>query len=121
MRHTHEAQEVDEETFFYSRETGGTVVSSALREMLRVQKERYLDGEWNIYTAQASDGDNFSGDAERCIEIAAAGRDHAGQPVLRLRRDPRRAGDGAVPRSGQRHGPLAGLSQRRPGLGQLSP
>ena len=69
VRHTHEAQEVDEETFFYSRETGGTVVSSALREMLRVQSERYPAGEWNIYTAQASDGDNFSGDAERCIDL----------------------------------------------------
>ena len=34
IRHTHEAQEVDEETFFYSRETGGTVVSSALDKML---------------------------------------------------------------------------------------
>ena len=69
VRHTHEAQEVDEETFFYSRETGGTVVSSALKEMLRIQKERYPAGEWNIYAAQASDGDNFSGDAERCISL----------------------------------------------------
>jgi uncharacterized sporulation protein YeaH/YhbH (DUF444 family) len=69
VRHTHEAQEVDEETFFYSRETGGTVVSSALREMLKIVKERYPPGEWNIYAAQASDGDNFSGDAEKCIEL----------------------------------------------------
>ncbi len=67
IRHTHEAQEVDEETFFYSRETGGTVVSTALREMLKVQRDRYPPAEWNIYAAQASDGDNLSGDAERCI------------------------------------------------------
>ncbi len=69
VRHTHEAQEVDEETFFYSRETGGTVVSSALKEMLEIVHDRYPPGEWNIYTAQASDGDNFSGDAEKCIEL----------------------------------------------------
>ena len=69
VRHTHEAQEVDEETFFYSRETGGTVVSTALREMHRIQRDRYPPNEWNIYAAQASDGDNFSGDAERCIAL----------------------------------------------------
>ncbi len=69
IRHTHEAQEVDEETFFYSRETGGTVVSTALREMMTVVEDRYPPSEWNIYAAQASDGDNFSGDAEKCIAL----------------------------------------------------
>ena len=69
IRHTHEAQEVDEETFFYSRETGGTVVSTALDEMLRVVRERYPTQEWNIYAAQASDGDNFSGDSEKCVSL----------------------------------------------------
>ena len=69
VRHTHEAEEVDEETFFYNRETGGTVVSTALREMLRVLRERYPPDEWNIYAAQASDGDNFSGDSEQCLEV----------------------------------------------------
>src|SRR3546814_13904064 len=56
IRHTHEAQEVDEETFFYSRETGGTVVSSALAEMLKVARERYPADPWNIYADKASDG-----------------------------------------------------------------
>jgi len=69
IRHTHEAAEVDEETFFYSRETGGTVVSTALTEMMRVLKDRYSPADWNIYAAQASDGDNFSGDSERCLSI----------------------------------------------------
>ncbi len=69
IRHTHEAQEVDEDTFFYSRETGGTVVSTALEEMLRVVYERYPTQEWNIYAAQASDGDNFSGDSEKCVRM----------------------------------------------------
>ncbi|MFK9866762.1 DUF444 family protein, partial [Escherichia coli] len=59
IRHTSTAAEVDEETFFRGTETGGTVISSALDEMLRVVKERYSPADWNIYAAQASDGDNF--------------------------------------------------------------
>ena len=58
IRHTHQAQEVDEETFFNSPETGGTVVSTALEEMRAVVAERYSPDDWNIYAAQASDGDN---------------------------------------------------------------
>jgi uncharacterized sporulation protein YeaH/YhbH (DUF444 family) len=62
IRHTHLAKEVDEETFFTSTETGGTVVSTAFEEMLRVVAARYPKDQWNIYAAQASDGDNFSTD-----------------------------------------------------------
>jgi hypothetical protein len=62
IRHTHRAEEVDEDTFFHSPETGGTVVSTALEEMLRVVRKRYPPHEWNIYAAQASDGDNLGGD-----------------------------------------------------------
>jgi uncharacterized sporulation protein YeaH/YhbH (DUF444 family) len=62
IRHTHEAQEVDEETFFYSTETGGTVVSTAFEVMKDVIRDRYPPGDWNIYAAQASDGDNTSSD-----------------------------------------------------------
>ncbi len=69
IRHTHRAEEVDEETFFYSPETGGTIVSTALEEMLRVVRERYPVRDWNIYAAQASDGDNVSGDNPRVIEL----------------------------------------------------
>jgi hypothetical protein len=69
IRHTHVAQVVDEQTFFYSTETGGTVVSTALDEMLRVIRDRYPSNEWNIYAAQVSDGDNFSGDSEKCIRL----------------------------------------------------
>lgn len=68
IRHTHKAEEVDEDTFFYSRETGGTVVSTALVEMRRVIAERYPPGDWNIYAAQASDGDNLTADGP---EVAA--------------------------------------------------
>jgi uncharacterized protein len=69
IRHTHHAQEVDEETFFYSRETGGTVVSSAFDEMLRVIAARYPVKDWNIYVAQASDGDDIPSDVPRCLEL----------------------------------------------------
>ncbi|OCC05970.1 hypothetical protein BA190_05665 [Labrys sp. WJW] len=69
IRHTHEAQEVDEETFFYSTQSGGTVVSTALEEMQRIIKERYPSNEWNIYAAQASDGDNIATDSGRCIAL----------------------------------------------------
>ncbi|MBK6702853.1 MAG: YeaH/YhbH family protein [Caulobacteraceae bacterium] len=62
IRHTHEASEVDEQTFFYSRETGGTVVSTALFEMQKIVRERYPVDQWNIYAAQAGDGDNTSSD-----------------------------------------------------------
>lgn len=69
IRHTHEAQEVDEETFFYNTQSGGTVVSTALEEMRRIIEQRYPSNEWNIYAAQASDGDNFVTDSERCIGL----------------------------------------------------
>jgi uncharacterized sporulation protein YeaH/YhbH (DUF444 family) len=62
IRHTHLAREVDEETFFMSTETGGTVVSTAFEEMMRVVAARYPRDQWNIYAAQASDGDNVSTD-----------------------------------------------------------
>jgi uncharacterized sporulation protein YeaH/YhbH (DUF444 family) len=69
IRHTSEAREVDEQTFFYSQETGGTVVSTALAEMRRIVEERYPVEEWNIYAAQASDGDNYSGDSATCLGL----------------------------------------------------
>ncbi|SFP49478.1 YeaH/YhbH family protein [Tranquillimonas alkanivorans] len=69
IRHTHRASEVDEETFFYARETGGTVVSSALEQMKKIVEARYSPREWNIYAAQASDGDNSPGDSSRCMQL----------------------------------------------------
>lgn len=69
IRHTHEAKEVDEDNFFYATETGGTVVSTALEEMQRILKDRYPADDWNIYGAQASDGDNMSTDNPKCITL----------------------------------------------------
>lgn len=69
IRHTTDAQEVDQDTFFQATSTGGTVISTALVEMARIIAERYPADEWNIYAAQASDGHNVSDDMARCIEI----------------------------------------------------
>ena len=73
IRHTHQASEVDEDTFFHSTETGGTVVSSALEEVIRIAAERYNRDDWNIYAAQASDGDNSSSDTEKTAALLAQG------------------------------------------------
>ncbi len=69
IRHHTSAKEVDEDEFFHSRETGGTVVSSALKLMQKIIEERYSPQEWNIYGAQASDGDNWGDDSENCRDI----------------------------------------------------
>jgi uncharacterized sporulation protein YeaH/YhbH (DUF444 family) len=69
IRHHTQAQEVDEENFFHARETGGTVVSSALVLMEEIIRARYNPAEWNIYGAQASDGDNWHHDSGRCREL----------------------------------------------------
>ncbi|WP_404369556.1 YeaH/YhbH family protein [Marinobacter sp.] len=69
IRHHTSAKEVDEEEFFYSRETGGTIVSSALKLMDKIVRARYSPAEWNIYAAQASDGDNWNDDSPVCSKI----------------------------------------------------
>jgi uncharacterized sporulation protein YeaH/YhbH (DUF444 family) len=69
IRHHTQAQEVDEDTFFHATESGGTVVSSALELMRKIVEERYAPAQWNIYAAQAIDGDNFSNDSNRCHDL----------------------------------------------------
>jgi uncharacterized sporulation protein YeaH/YhbH (DUF444 family) len=69
IRHHTQAAEVDEQNFFHATETGGTVVSSALVLMEEVIRARYSPSEWNIYGAQASDGDNWHHDSGRCREL----------------------------------------------------
>lgn len=71
IRHHIQAFEVDEDDFFRSRETGGTVVSTALDLMHRIIRERYSTALWNIYGAQASDGDNWDNDSPHCRELLA--------------------------------------------------
>jgi uncharacterized sporulation protein YeaH/YhbH (DUF444 family) len=71
IRHHTQAKEVDEHEFFYSQETGGTIVSSALKLMHEIQQDRYPANEWNIYAAQASDGDNWADDSPTCRNMLA--------------------------------------------------
>ena len=69
IRHHTSASEVDEHEFFHSRESGGTVVSSALHLLMKVMHERYPSSEWNSYVAQASDGDNWDNDSVLCRQL----------------------------------------------------
>lgn len=69
IRHHTVAKEVDEQEFFYSRETGGTVVSSALELTAEIMRERYPISSWNLYVAQASDGDNWHHDSPACRDL----------------------------------------------------
>jgi uncharacterized protein len=69
IRHHTQATEVSEDEFFNSRESGGTVVSSALHLLGKVMHERYSSADWNIYVAQASDGDNWDNDSITCREL----------------------------------------------------
>ncbi len=71
IRHHTVASEVDEDDFFTSRESGGTVVSSALELMRDIVVARYPSNLWNIYGAQASDGDNWNDDSPHCRELLA--------------------------------------------------
>jgi hypothetical protein len=64
IRHTDRAEEVDEQTFFYGPASGGTLVSSALQAMNDIVRSRFRPSDWNIYAAQASDGDNSISDSE---------------------------------------------------------
>jgi uncharacterized sporulation protein YeaH/YhbH (DUF444 family) len=71
IRHHTTAKEVEEEEFFYSQETGGTLVSSALQLCNETIMSRYPVDEWNVYVAQASDGDNFGHDNAACYDLMA--------------------------------------------------
>ncbi|OZI31600.1 hypothetical protein CAL29_27330 [Bordetella genomosp. 10] len=69
IRHTDNAEEVDEDTFFHDPKSGGTVVLSALELMHEIIGKRYSPSTWNIYAAQASDGDSFGADAGRSVRF----------------------------------------------------
>ncbi|MBY4594211.1 YeaH/YhbH family protein [Ottowia caeni] len=71
IRHHTQAAEVSEDEFFHSQESGGTVVSSALVLLDEIIRARYTGGDWNIYVAQASDGDNFNSDGVNCRSLLA--------------------------------------------------
>ncbi len=64
------AREVDRHTFFHTRESGGTMISSAYELCLKIIQEHYPPDEWNIYPFHFSDGDNWGGgDTQKCIAL----------------------------------------------------
>lgn len=69
VRHHTQASEVSEDDFFHARDTGGTVVSSAIKLVRDIVRERFSPSDWNIYVAQASDGDNWDSDSATCREL----------------------------------------------------
>jgi uncharacterized sporulation protein YeaH/YhbH (DUF444 family) len=71
IRHTDNAEEVDEQTFFYDPKSGGTIVLSALELMNQIMRDRYPPDAWNVYAAQASDGDSFGADAGKSARFLA--------------------------------------------------
>lgn len=71
IRHTDNAEEVDEQTFFYDPKSGGTIVLSALELMNEIVQKRYPPSAWNVYAAQASDGDSFGADAGKSARYLA--------------------------------------------------
>lgn len=69
VRHTEDAKEVDEDEFFHSQQSGGTVVSSGIQLVDEIITQRYPIEAWNIYVVQASDGDNYYHDNDVCVEL----------------------------------------------------
>jgi sporulation protein YhbH len=67
--HDAAAQEVDEHTFYHTRESGGTKISSAYELCDKIIDKRYPPDQWNVYSFHFSDGDNWSDDVQHCIEI----------------------------------------------------
>jgi uncharacterized sporulation protein YeaH/YhbH (DUF444 family) len=67
--HDAAAKEVDEETFYHTRESGGTRISSAYRVAADLIAKNFPPAEWNIYCFQFSDGDNWGEDNERSLEL----------------------------------------------------
>ncbi|HKY92599.1 MAG TPA: YeaH/YhbH family protein [Nevskiaceae bacterium] len=65
IRHTDNAEEVDEQRFFHDTQSGGTVVQSALKLMSEIIEDRYPPESYNIYGSQVSDGDAFGADPEK--------------------------------------------------------
>ena len=63
------AKEVDEHTFYHTRESGGTRISSAYKACARLIEERFSPSEWNLYCFQFSDGDNWGEDNEEAFKI----------------------------------------------------
>ncbi|OGO80223.1 MAG: sporulation protein YhbH, partial [Clostridiales bacterium GWC2_40_7] len=70
VAHTTEAKEVGETEFFHKGESGGTYISSGYEKALEIIEQRYNPESWNIYAFHCSDGDNWTEDNKKAIELA---------------------------------------------------
>lgn len=70
IAHTTEAKEVTEKEFFHKGESGGTYISSGYQKALEIIESRYNPASWNVYAFHCSDGDNWSEDNKKTIELA---------------------------------------------------
>jgi len=68
--HDAEAREVDQDAFYHTRESGGTVISSAYKLAEQIVQDSYPPDSWNLYLFHFSDGDNWSqGDTDECLQL----------------------------------------------------
>ncbi len=79
------AREVDRETFFHTRESGGTMISSAYKLCAQIIDDHYPPEEWNIYPFHFSDGDNWSMDDTLALRRAHEEQDPAAREHVRVR------------------------------------
>lgn len=70
IAHTTSAKEVSEKEFFHRGESGGTYISSGYEKALEIIEQRYNPGNWNIYAFHCSDGDNWTEDNKKAVELA---------------------------------------------------
>lgn len=68
--HDATAREVDADTFYRTKESGGTLISSAYKQALKIIEDGFPPSDWNIYLFHFSDGDNWSGnDTADCMKL----------------------------------------------------
>jgi len=70
IAHTTVAKEVSEEEFFHRGESGGTYISSGYEKALEIIEQRYNPANWNVYAFHCSDGDNWTEDNKKAVELA---------------------------------------------------
>jgi len=69
ISHSTHAERVNEDDFFKVGTYGGTIISSALNKQLEIVEKEYHPNTWNIYTFYCGDGENWSSDNEKCIDL----------------------------------------------------
>ncbi len=69
ISHSTDASRVSEDDFFRVGTHGGTIISSALQQELEIVDKEYHPNTWNIYTFYCGDGENWTSDNEKCLDL----------------------------------------------------